>query len=229
MSRLAQPRSRYHHGDLRATLLDHVCIIVREQGVGFVSIREVARRARVSHGAPAHHFGNKSGLLTAFAVQGYQRLAATIQARLAETKASAPSEVIEAMGQGYVRFALENREHFGIMFPGDLLNRDDPDYVAATDAVFKPLMQTVQRASADGSLIADPLLVTTAAWSLVHGLASLWLSSRIQARTGATDAEELTKATTHLFVRAMIREGTKDTKTGQPQRARRTLRAGTKE
>src|SRR5687767_9292707 len=87
-TRARRRRPAYHHGDLRSAALDHVRQIIREEGMRFVSIREVARRARVSHAAPAHHFGNKSGLLTAFAVQGYERLAASIHARLLETGAT---------------------------------------------------------------------------------------------------------------------------------------------
>jgi AcrR family transcriptional regulator len=202
--RVVRARPRYHHGDLRAVLLDHVRAIIREQGVGFVSIREVARRAHVSHAAPAHHFGNKSGLLTAFAVEGYERLAMTIRTRLAETAATGAADVLAAMGQGYVRFAIENPEHFGIMFPGNLLNRTDAAYVAATDAVYVPMMEVVERAAAEGSLTADPILVASAAWSLAHGLASLWLSGRMQARTGARDAATLANAMTHLFVTATL-------------------------
>jgi AcrR family transcriptional regulator len=203
-----RPRPTYHHGDLRSALLDQVCCIIREQGVGFVSIREVARRARVSHAAPAHHFGNKSGLLTAFATQGYDRLAACIRDRLTETGATRPEETIAATGQGYVRFALQNREHFSIMFPGDLLDRSNADYRQAADTVYKPFMEIVTRAGQEGRLVAAPVLVGTAAWSLVHGLASLWLSGGIQARTGARDPEALTNVTTRLFVDSVVKAQT---------------------
>src|SRR5687767_6451184 len=68
----------YHHGDLRAALLLATDQLIRERGLGEVSLREVARRAQVSHGAPAHHFGNKAGLVTAFAAQGFDRLVQAI-------------------------------------------------------------------------------------------------------------------------------------------------------
>ena len=195
----------YHHGDLRPVLLDAVREIVREQGVGFVSIREVARRARVSHGAPAHHFGSKSGLLTAFAVQGYERLAALTTQCLASAGATEPPDVLAVMGQAYVRFAVENPEQFGIMYPGDALNRMDPSYRRATDGCYGPLMEVIRRAEAEGYLAADVETVAAAAWSLVHGLASLWLSGLMQQRIAATDAHALAESVTRLFVGGVMR------------------------
>jgi len=199
-----RPRA-YHHGDLRTVVLEEVRDIIREQGVTVVSIREVARRARVSHAAPSHHFGNKAGLLTAFAIQGYDLLADTVKADIAAAGATTPADVLAIMGQAYVRFALENPEHFGVMFPGELVNQHDPEYVRATNRCYRPLMDVVTRGSAEGMLSADTDLVATSAWSLVHGLASLWLSGRIQERTGATDAPALARAVTELFVDRMLR------------------------
>jgi AcrR family transcriptional regulator len=204
----ARTRARpatYHHGDLPAAVLDEVRRIIREQGVSVVSIREVARRARVSHAAPSHHFGNKAGLLTAFAIQGYDRLADVVRADLEAAGVRTPPDVLAVMGQAYVRFALENPEHFGVMFPGELINQDDPEYLRATNRCYGPLMDVVTKGSAQGTLPADVKVVATAAWSLVHGLASLWLSGRIQDRTGATDARGLAKAVTELFVDKMLR------------------------
>ena len=203
-----RPRRRprtYHHGDLRTVVLEEVRGIIREQGISVVSIREVARRARVSHAAPSHHFGNKAGLLTAFAIQGYDLLADTVKADIAAAGATTPPDVLAVMGQAYVRFALENPEHFGVMFPGELVNQDDPEYGRATNRCYGPLMEVVTKGSAQGTLSANATLVATSAWSLVHGLASLWLSGRIQARTGATDATALARAVTELFVDRMLR------------------------
>ena len=202
-----RPRT-YHHGDLRTAALEQVRTIIREQGVSVVSLREVARRARVSHAAPSHHFGNKAGLLTAFAIQGYDLLADAVRADIAASEARTPPDVLAVMGQAYVRFALENPEHFGVMFPGELVNQDDPEYIRATNRCYGPLMEVVTKGSAQGTLSADATLVATAAWSLVHGLASLWLSGRIQARTGATDATAIAKSVTELFVDKMLRRKT---------------------
>ncbi len=202
-ARVARAR-RYHHGDLRPVLLDEVREIIRQQGVGFVSIREVARRARVSHAAPAHHFGSKSGLLTAFAVQGYERLAALTAERIAGARASSSRDVLAVMGQAYVEFAVANPEHFGIMYPGDALKRRDPDLRRASERCYGPLVDVVRRADAEGCLDRDVETVTAAAWALVHGLASLWLGGVMQPRIRATDAAALSRAVTRLFVETVL-------------------------
>jgi AcrR family transcriptional regulator len=199
-----QARRDYHHGDLRSALLDSVGRIVRENGPAFVSIREVARRARVSHAAPSHHFRNKSGLLTAFAAQGFDRLADTVGETIATSRAATPREVLAAMGRAYVRFALEHPEHFAIMFRMELLDERDPDLVRASDRAYDALIATTRGAAAQGLLAADPTVAAAAAWSLVHGLSTLWLSGRLQPRTGAIDPHQLADAVTHLFVTAVM-------------------------
>jgi AcrR family transcriptional regulator len=199
-----QPRRDYHHGDLRSTLLDSVGRIVRENGPAFVSIREVARRARVSHAAPSHHFRNKSGLLTAFAAQGFDRLADTVGETIAASRAATPRDVLAAMGRAYVRFALEHPEHFAIMFRLELLDEHDADLVRASDRAYDALIATTRGAAAQGLLDADPTVTAAAAWSLVHGLSTLWLSGRLQPRTGVTDPHQLADAVTHLFVTAVM-------------------------
>jgi AcrR family transcriptional regulator len=189
-------------------LLDSISAIIRENGIGFVSMREVARRARVSHAAPAHHFRNKSGLLTAFAAQGFDRLADCMERSIASSNAVTPPDVLAAMGRGYVRFAIENPEHFGIMFRVELLDDRDPEFVRASDRAYRPLVATVDRAAREGYLVdAEPAIVATSAWSLVHGLAALWLGGRMQHRTGVRDVDALAAAVTKLFVKSVMRQG----------------------
>jgi AcrR family transcriptional regulator len=202
---VSRSRRAYHHGALRSTLLDKVGRIIREQGVGLVSIREVARRARVSHGAPAHHFRNKSGLLTAFAVQGYDRLAETLRETIAAAGATTPPDVLAAMGRGYVKFAIDNPEHFRVMFPGDAVDQQDPAYITASNRCFGPLIDIVRRAEHEGYLSEDPMLVAASAWSIVHGLAALWLSGRIQARTGVADSDGIAADVARLFVASVMK------------------------
>lgn len=199
-------RRDYHHGDLRTTLLDSVGRIIRERGIAFVSIREVARHACVSHAAPAHHFRNKSGLLTAFAAQGCDLLADAVQDAVASARATTAPDVLAAIGRGYVRFALDNPERFGIMFRAELLDAHDEHYVRATDRAFGALRDAAVRAAAEGDLnAADPMVTAASAWSLVHGLSALWLSGQMQDRTGASDPDAFAAAVTTLFVDKVMR------------------------
>jgi AcrR family transcriptional regulator len=198
-------RREYHHGDLRSALLDSVGRIVRENGPSLVSIREVARRARVSHAAPAHHFRNKSGLLTAFAAQGFDRLADTMGATIAASRAAAPPDVLAAMGRGYVRFAVEHPAHFAIMFRVELLDEADEAFARASDRAYGPLVATIRDAVEQGYLDADPLVAAASAWSLVHGLAALWIGGGMQRRTGAADPNAMADAVTQLFVSSVMK------------------------
>ena len=85
------------------------------------------------------------------------------------------------------------------------MNREDAEYRRATDRAYGPLLEVVTRAAKEGYLEADPLVVGAAAWSLVHGLASLWMSGRLQERTGAFDADAMSAGVTRLFVDSIVR------------------------
>ena len=127
-------------------------------------------------------------------------------ADIASAGASSPPDVLAIMGQAYIRFAVENPEHFGIMYPGEWVNRRDPAYRRAADGCYGPLMAVIRRAATEGCLTADVDTTAAAAWGLVHGLASLWLSGLIQQRIGTADAVALAEATTRLFVSGVMRQ-----------------------
>ena len=209
-------------------LLGEVRQIIRERGVAAVSIREVARRAHVSHAAPAHHFGNKSGLVTAFAAEGFDRLASCVTAHIAASAASTPPAVLEAMGRAYVRFALDNPEHFGVMFAGELVEWTEPVYVRASRSAFRPLVDVVSRAAAEGYLTEEPIIVVAAAWSLVHGFSSLWLSGRLQDRAGMSDAGEMAARIARLFVSSTMQQVPAGGTATRPQVTRRRSRVARK-
>jgi AcrR family transcriptional regulator len=120
-------KESYHHGDLRRTLLDTAATAIAEDGPAALSLRELARRAGVSHAAPTHHFGDKKGLLTALAAEGFDQLAAALR----ETRAATGSFL--ELGVTYVRFAVTHRAHFEVMWRPDLYRADDPVLVAARD------------------------------------------------------------------------------------------------
>ncbi len=172
------PRSqRYHHGDLRNALLDAVGAIIDDKGVGAVSLREAARRAEVSHSAPAHHFGDKRGMLTAFAARGFERFGQRM--RVAFDDAGGGRQGFDAIGIEYIRFAVEERAHFEVMFRTELHDPAEPRLHEASHGAFGLLMDAVQAMDLSEYRDADPTSVAFAAWSTVHGLASLWLDGAI--------------------------------------------------
>ncbi len=197
----------YHHGDLAAALLAAVESAIAECGVSGVSLRDVARRAGVSHSAPAHHFGSKAGLLTAFAAAGYQLLAESVikEVEVAASDAADGAAELAAIGRGYVRFAVGHPAHFEVMFRLDALNPGNAEFVAASEAAYGLLTATVDRCRAAGRLHGrSPEVVAVSAWSLVHGLSALWISGRLSERIAEQDPQRLAAAVSDLFVEAVL-------------------------
>jgi AcrR family transcriptional regulator len=195
----------YHHGDLPAALLAAVESAVADGGVSGVSLRDVARRAGVSHSAPGYHFGSKAGLLTAFATAGYQLLAQSVIEEVAASDARDGAAELSAIGRGYVRFAVRYPAHFEVMFRLDALDPANADFAAASEAAYGLLTATIERCRAAGRLHGrPPELVAVSAWSLVHGLAALWISGRLTGRIAEHDPRRLAAAVSNLFTEAVL-------------------------
>jgi AcrR family transcriptional regulator len=164
----------YHHGDLRRAILAAAVESIERGGVDALSLRALARRAGVSHAAPAHHFGDRSGLLTALAAEGFGRLADQLDETLALTGSFLD------VGVAYVRFAVENPAPFAVMFRPELLRDGDPTLAAARTRAWEALAGGVQTAAPG----ADAARAAIAAWSLVHGLATLYLGGNLPSALG---------------------------------------------
>lgn len=167
------PARPYHHGDLPSALLGAVDAIVREDGLEAVTLRAAARRAGVSHAAPAHHFGDKPGLLTAFARQGFEAFTTALRDARDGATEPTPAARIAAMGHAYVRFAREHGPWMQVMFRPELHHHDDPDLVRCGTTSFEVLLEQV--AVGLDLAVDDPesLRRAVATWSSVHGLATL--------------------------------------------------------
>lgn len=157
----------YHHGNLRRVMLDAALHAIGESGPTGWSLRELARRAGVSHTAPAHHFGDKTGLLTAVAAEGFELFAAALE--------EAGGDFLE-VGVAYVRFAVQHRAHFQVMFRPELYRPGDPAVAPARDRAAAILAAGGRKLSPDP---ARARLTTVAAWSAAHGFAELWLSGAL--------------------------------------------------
>jgi AcrR family transcriptional regulator len=160
----------YHHGDLRAALLAAGEAELAERGVEGFSLRAVAKRAGVSHAAPAHHFGDVGGLLTALAAEGFRRFQATLDAR--EAGARDPRDRAVRAGLGYLDFALARPALFRLIFSSARPDYADADLLAAADAAYVHLVRLV----ADmGGGEAEVLSF----WSACHGIADLTMGGKL--------------------------------------------------
>jgi AcrR family transcriptional regulator len=181
----------YHHGDLRRTILDEALAAIERDGPAGFSLRELARRAGVSHAAPAHHFGDKVGLLTAIAVEGFDMLADELQGAFNRT-----GSFLE-VGVAYVGFAVRHRAHFEVMFRPELLRGDDPTLTRARERSRQALYGPIGSVPLDPT--TDTLRAGVAAWALVHGLATLYLEGNLPPALGH-DPEAIARAiAVHLF------------------------------
>lgn len=186
-------RSGYHHGDLRIALLESAEAELREKGIEGFSLRGVAKRAGVSHAAPAHHFSDANGLLSALAAVGFERFLAR-QRDFKDQAGGSPEDQIRAATLGYVNFALENPALFRLMF-----SSDRPDFATealdmASSAGFTALVKDIERlCGADPYTDQRAMRQVSATWALAHGMADLLCSGRLkmvgQLDPGARNAE----------------------------------------
>jgi len=168
----------YHHGELRTALVGAALDLLAKDGVDTFSLRAVARRAGVSAMAPYRHYPDKEALLAAVAAQGFEGLRDVL--RVADGAAPA-GQALVAQAVAYVRYALENPALFRLMFGPERLGTH-PGLAAAGEAAYAVL---AARVAAEPVAGADREARVLGCWSLVHGLASLFLDGRIGDKTAA--------------------------------------------
>lgn len=174
----ARKRSKtYHHGDLREALILAATALLEEKGLSSFTLRECARRAGVSHAAPAHHFAGAADLLAEIAARGFERFVLALGAA-AEAIDTIPEKRLAAMGEAYVAFALANPAVYGLMFRGSAGSLQSPHLKTASTAAWQQLCDAV--AAALGPKRQDEVIAKAAAvWALVHGTATLMLDRKL--------------------------------------------------
>ena len=185
-------RSGAAGSSLRYTLVDAAVALIARKGPQGFSLREVARRARVSEAAPYWHFADREALLAAVAERGFEEMAKgmmEIWSREAE-----PAERFRALGIGYVRFALAHPSYLRVMFGSEVPDKaEHPALKAAGERTFSLLVQAITECQAAGQVRAgDPEAFAVAAWSIVHGLAALLVDGKLKDRASTpAEAERL--------------------------------------
>ncbi|HEX8668930.1 MAG TPA: TetR-like C-terminal domain-containing protein [Allosphingosinicella sp.] len=175
----------YHHGALAPALIAAAEAVIAERGVDGFSLRETARRAGVSPSAPAHHFGDARGLLTAIATAGFVALGDALEAADAS---GTREERMRAQGFAYVRFALSHRARFDVMWRAALLDQADEALQAAGRRAFGLLDRAVRGEGAVHCGPADPAVAPSiACWSMVHGFARLAIDGAFGTEPQAAD------------------------------------------
>jgi AcrR family transcriptional regulator len=206
-SRAPAPKP-YHHGDLRRVLIDAALQLVGEGGAEAVSVREAARRAGVSPGAPFRHFPSRAALMQAVAEEAQRRFRAEIEAALAEAPAGDPLGRFRCLGLAYLRWAMRNPTHFEVISSRRFFDHDRAVAISSDNAELIALTErTLAEAAAAGQLRpADLKQVQIAGRALVYGFARMNIDGHFP-RWGVAGAEagRTAEAILDLFIEGIAK------------------------
>lgn len=197
--RIVKARS-YHHGNLREALMDEAIRSLRRHGVEYLSLRDLARAIGVSQAAPYRHFPDKDSLLAELATRGFRQLAQAMRAGLTRDGLS-PAQALQATGVSYVEFAIRHPEQYRLMFGSYSLDKArHAELLAAAREAYAILDEAIRRGVEAGEFRAEPMpSLAAAAWSIVHGLASLIIDKQLQ-NEGTPHSSALAENVTRLLL-----------------------------
>jgi AcrR family transcriptional regulator len=188
----------YHHGALRAAMVEAALKLIAIHGPRGFSLSEAARLAGVSVGAPYRHYADKEALFSEIAAQGFVELFERIEAA-AQTSPDDPRKRLVAIGMAYVRFAVERPSHFQVMFDSAIHRRKDPAVDVPADRSFQMLAQTVHDAAVKKDVRSEETL-TAATWALMHGHAMFAMDDSFTNMEFKTPADTLVRDSFELLV-----------------------------
>jgi AcrR family transcriptional regulator len=181
------PRDSYHHGDLRAALIAAAEEELAAKGIDGFTLRACARRAGVSHAAPAHHFKDVHALLTEVAANGFERLA-EITERYGGNAPNGTIEHIVEAARSYLTFASQYPHHFRLIFRSGAFDPANERFATAAAAAFRVPVEAIGSYYGSADPMADPELMprVIGLWSIVHGFSDLMLLGQLSDRSGAS-------------------------------------------
>ena len=182
----------YHHGDLRATLLEIAARIIAEDGVEKVTMRALSQQAGVSRTAPYRHFPDKAALLCAVAAEGFKKLENQVKEAVEMRSGDDALSCLADMAMAYVDFAVSNPSYYRLMFGReDLLKSPTPELRANGQAAFNVFSDVMQEVTRDwqqnnSSISGEAISLANVLWSTVHGLSMLLIDRQFQSRETIT-------------------------------------------
>lgn len=170
------PPKSPEHLDVKRAVLDAAIEIIATDGPEALSMREVARRADISHQAPYHHFTDRAGILAAISEEGFRAFAAEFRATLS----SSSSPLTDCL-RTYVRFAMEHKGHFRVMFRSDICGVETHEPTrAAADEAFLALLDFAALVNPAAGQGPDAFTLPTLLWSQAHGIATLLIDGPLR-------------------------------------------------
>lgn len=205
-------RENYHHGDLRQALIDAALELVAEKDVSSLSLREVARKAGVSHAAPYRHFEDKEALLAGVAEQGFGMFHQALEQ--AAQHINDPLERLEAGFIAYIRYAIENPTHYRILFGAYGANATEtyPFLAVAIKQAFMQFVDTIAQGQSLGIIRSgNPEKLAQSVWASSHGLAMLLIDGQLTDKEKAMSSgqttcvyESLSRFTIRLLMEGLV-------------------------
>jgi AcrR family transcriptional regulator len=191
----------YHHGDLRRTLIEAGLEVLEQSGVAALELREVARRAGVSHAAPYRHFANKGAFLAALIEVGFYRLAEQIEEAVGSVF-NKPEVRLQKLASAYVHFAQANPWLMREMFSGLTIKKESSLGVHdATQAVSKLFITIVEEGQSKGLVRSgNSGELASVIWALLHGMSILIIENQTQSYTSkAAGVERMIRTCTQVL------------------------------
>jgi AcrR family transcriptional regulator len=205
----APARPRYHHGRLREAMIEATIALIEEAGPEHVTVREAARRAGVSSGAPFRHFPSRTALMTAVAEEAMRRFLVEIAAALAEAGVAPPLQKLRGLGVAFLHWAMRNPTHFRIISDRSLIAFEGSERLRQANAGIQALMADLLRAARDAGELRDGDLgdLMLSARAQVYGLARMAVDGQLpQWGVGAAEVEaRLLAAMDHYLAGLAIR------------------------
>lgn len=190
-------KKTYHHGDLRAALIEAARLELEASGLEKFSLRKVAARAGVSHAAPAHHFGDTNGLLTALAAEGFRRFVAAMRAQQLRAGPSAADQ-LDGAGLGYLDFAMKDKALFRLIFSSERPAHDTDELAQAGAEAYAYLVARVAAVNGLGPEDDQTHQEAAAVWAMAHGIADLVSNGRLK------HVSDRPRAEAEVLVRQML-------------------------
>jgi AcrR family transcriptional regulator len=220
-----KPKSprRYHHGDLTNALVAATIELIEERGLEQVSVREAAKRAGVSSGAPFRHFATKTALMTAVAEEAMERLKDSVSDALRDAAEQGPLQRFEAIGQAYLRWAIANPTHFQVISSRSLIAFESSERLTRANGEIRTRMVALlSEAKASGSLRTgldiDHLILSARA--LVYGLARMAVDGHLPEWHAREPATQAASNALGLFIEMVRHDGQGTRASSRPGRRR---------
>ncbi|WP_375748167.1 TetR/AcrR family transcriptional regulator [Vibrio sp. HN007] len=209
---MATRKKNYHHGNLREAVLEAAHKLLELEGINSITFRRIAREVGVSQNAPYSHFKDKTALLEALAADGFHGLLNSM--RKSSASYSTPSDHLQAIGKGYVTYALSNPALFKLMF--DMQQSATSESIAlqtVSSQSFQVLRDAVANVQASKNQEgADGLIASISAWALVQGLSVLLIENKLSANpeVQSLNSSDIIEQSTKIFTQGLINFGSNE-------------------